>query len=393
LIITDYLPYPPISGDKIRVYNLIRRIAVRHQVSIASLASSSEDIGALQHLKSFCQNVVIGDKPNLTKFQHITGILKLSMSGKPFEFEFLYSEDLARKINQLASRIDFDIVQVEPSRMAPYIESLPTGSHGKKIVVFHNIAYNQYNLISQLERTLIKKIRPWLHGRIMREWEPRYAKNFDICVMMSELERAWLNTANPRLQTAVIPNGVDTVRYKPLFQEESPPALLFIGSMDYPPCTDAAIFLCKRVLPLVRQAIPEILVWIVGANPPPVVKKLIGDGVYVTGRVEDVVPYYKKSTICAVPLRAGGGTRLKILEAMALGRPVVSTAIGCEGLDVIDGEHLLVAESPEQFSKQILRILNEKGLYRHIAAQARQLVVSKYNWDSIAQQLMDIYVS
>jgi glycosyltransferase involved in cell wall biosynthesis len=133
--------------------------------------------------------------------------------------------------------------------------------------------------------------------------------------------------------------------------------------------------------------------WIVGTNPTPEVTQLDGDGVHVTGRVDDVVPYYSRSTACVVPLRAGGGTRLKILEAMALGRPVVSTSLGCEGLEVVDGEHLFIADSPEQIADKVVRLLADQALRERIASNARQLVVARYDWDVIADSLMRTYAA
>jgi glycosyltransferase involved in cell wall biosynthesis len=135
----------------------------------------------------------------------------------------------------------------------------------------------------------------------------------------------------------------------------------------------------------------EIEVWIVGRDPLPEVKRLNGNGVNVTGQVKDVLPYYKRTTVCIVPLRAGGGTRLKILEAMALGRPVISTTIGCEGLDVEDGQHLLIADTPKKFAEKTVRLLTDRTLHHKIRTNARQLVETRYDWDSIAGQLMHIY--
>jgi glycosyltransferase involved in cell wall biosynthesis len=173
---------------------------------------------------------------------------------------------------------------------------------------------------------------------------------------------------------------------------EAPNSLLFIGTMSYAPCTDAALYLCQEVLPGIRQRLGDIQAWLVGAEPPPTIVKLNGNGIHVTGRVDDVIPYYAKGAVCVIPLRAGGGTRLKILEAMALGRPVVSTTIGCEGLDVVDGEHILIADSAELFVEQTVRLLTDKVLYQKIATNARRLVVDRYDWDAIAAKLEQVYI-
>jgi glycosyltransferase involved in cell wall biosynthesis len=227
----------------------------------------------------------------------------------------------------------------------------------------------------------------------MGYWEPRYAERFDRCTTVSEVDQRLLMNANPRLHVDVIPNGVDIEKYQPLPspRENVSASLMFIGNMGYPPCADAALYFCSEIFPLIRQAINAAELWIVGRDPGTEVLQLNSGNIHVTGRVDDVVSYYRQSPICVVPLRAGGGTRLKILEAMALGRPVVSTTIGCEGLNVIDGEHLLIADTPEQFAEKTVLLLSDRQLYQHISANGRQLVETCYSWDKIAERLMEVY--
>jgi glycosyltransferase involved in cell wall biosynthesis len=179
--------------------------------------------------------------------------------------------------------------------------------------------------------------------------------------------------------------------YRPLPHEDTSPSLLFIGNMGYPPCVDAVLYFCREIFPRIRRATGAAELWIVGRDPQPEVLQLNGNGVHVTGQVDDVIPYYRQSAVCVVPLRAGGGTRLKILEAMALGRPVVSTAIGCEGLEVIDGEHLLIADDPDQFAEKTVRLLTNRKLYDHISTNGRKLAETRYDWDNIAGRLMQVY--
>jgi len=318
-------------------------------------------------------------------------MLRYFITGKPPELEFLYSEELVNKIRQLVYEVDFEIVQIEQSRMALYLKILPPDKLFKRILVFHNIASIQHNRISHVERTRVRKIRAWLNGQMMRRWEPRYAEQFDQCITVSELDRKLLIAANPRLRVDVVSNGIDTKLYQPLVLKKKQPSLLLIGNMSYPPNADSAIWFCKEILPLIHRSIDRIQVWIVGLSPPPEVKKLSINNVHVTGRVEDVLPYYRRSTICVVPLRAGGGTRGKILEAMALGRPVISTSIGCEGLDVVDNRHLLVADDPQQFAEKTIRLLVDRDLYQRIVTEARKFVVARYDWDLAANKLLDIY--
>ena len=391
LFITDYLPYPLIAGDRIRVYNLVQRIARQHQVSLVGFLQTPDEANGVPHMQEFCYRVETANLRRRHKLARLPGLLRYVLAGIPFDFEFLHSEELANKIRQLVSTVDFDIVHIEQSRMALYMETLPLDAHFKRILAFQNVASIQYDRISHIALTPARKMRAWLHSRMLRRWEPRYAERFDRCITVSEVDRRLLMTANPRLQVDVVPNGVDTQLYQPLALEGTQPALLLVGNMSYAPCADGALWFCNQILPHIRRAIGDVQVWIVGISPPPEVVRLNGDGVHVTGRVEDVVPYYRPSTVCVMPLRAGGGTRLKILEAMALGRPAVSTAIGCEGLDVVDGRHLLIADAPEKFAEKTVRLLTDKALYQRMVTEARELAVARYDWDVVAGQLLDVY--
>jgi len=375
LIITDGSPYPVASYEAVRIYNLSRRLAREHEVWLAALVYSAEDAENALKMKRFCQGVEVAI------YQH----------RRPPEIAFRHSDELAGKIKALASQVEFDIVQIEHSYNASYLEALPPTAKGKRILVFRNVTFDQLVRMARVEWRPALKARVLLNSLLMRWWEPRYAGRFDRCVALSEIDRAKLLAANPTLRIDVVPNGTDTRLLQPLPRQDTRPVLLYVGNMDYTANAHAAIYFCQEILPLVRPAVKDVEMWIVGSDPLPEVRRLAGDGIHVTGRVEDVVPYYRQSSVCVVPLRAGSGIRLKILESMALGRPVVSTSLGCEGLDVEDGKHIMIADSTEQFAEKTIRLLIDAALHRAIATNARQLVETRYDWDTIAQRLMRIY--
>ena len=392
LFITDYLPYPLVAGDRIRTFSLVSQVARTHEVTLVGFLQRPEDLEGISYLSKFCSEVYGIPLTRRHPIAHVPGLLRYGLAGIPLELKFLRSTEFLATVTGLLSRTNYDIVQIEHSRMAPYLEAVPLGSHVARVLDLHNVTSSQYERLARIELTAIRRIRSWLYSRMMRRWEPQYAERFDSCLAVSHQDREELLSANPRLHVEVIPNGVDTNRLKPLAPSQGKPALLFVGNMEYAPCADAAIWLCRQILPRIRRRLGEVEVWIVGSSPPPELSRLARDGVHVTGQVEDVVPFYQRSSLSIVPLRAGGGTRLKILESMALGRPVVSTTIGCEGLDVVDGEHLLVADEPEDLAESTISLLKDANLYQKMACQARQLVVSHYEWDSIAEQLLQVYV-
>jgi sugar transferase (PEP-CTERM/EpsH1 system associated) len=393
LMVANYLPYPVLSGGRLRIYHLLRRVAQHHEVSLAALLESPDDRDGIPHLRQFCHRVETAGPDRRRRWRRATGMIRYALEGNPPDLSLLHSDELAEKIRRLAASEGFDIVQME-SVMGLYLDALPRPRMSKTVLMFQNVAAAQFARITRIERSRYRKLRSWINGTSLRRWEPRYAERFDRATTVSDADKELLRRLNPRLQVEVIPNGVDTEALQPLPPTTpKPPSLLFIGSMSYPPCVDAVLMFCEHILPLVRQAVPGIELRIVGADPHPAVQKLAGNGVQVTGRVQDVVAYYRDCTVCIVPLRAGGGTRLKILEAMALGRPVVSTTIGCEGLDVVHGTHLLVADTPEKFADATIRAVRDAGLRDALCANARRLVEARYGWNRIAGRLMDLYQS
>ncbi|MBT3714436.1 MAG: glycosyltransferase [Anaerolineae bacterium] len=391
LLITDYLPYPPISGDSIRVYNLIKHIAVEHQVTLVSLFGSPETQTSAFPLDEYCDQIISVDHQWPDPIKIFPDLIKFFVKGIPIELRLLFSQKLFDAISEITRTEDFDIVQIEHSRMALYLDALQPSGQFKTTLTFHNVGFDQYKNISRIATTNLGKLRSWLHSKMMRLWEPKYAERFDRSIVVSESDRSILLDANPQLTIDNVPNGVDTQAYQPLTYEGTKPSLLFVGSMSYAPNVDGAVWFCSRVLPWIRREIENVQVWIVGNSPLEEVVQLSGNGVHVTGRVDDIVAYYKQSTVSIVPLRAGGGTRLKILESMALGRPVVSTTLGCEGLNADDNRHLLVADDPKAFAKKTIRLLTDKNLCQNLTTNAREFVEANYDWALISRRMLDIY--
>lgn len=391
LFITDNIPFPPISGDRIRVYQLLKRIARTHRVSIAAPIRNEEEEQSVHVLTEFCQHVLTANLPRRSPLAHLPGLFQTAFSGRPLELHFLTSKELQRKIKALLETGQIDVVQCEHSRMAHYADLLPANSAAKTLLTFHNVAAQQFDTIYKITHSLMPKFRAWLFSLQMRRWEARCVQTFDRSITVSENDRNLLLQDVPQQHIELVANGVDTQACRPLPRPKGVPTFILIGLMSYQPYSDSAVYFCETILPLIRKTIGEVKVWIVGPNPPLSVKRLEGNGVVVTGRVPEVTPYYQESCISIVPLRAGGGTRLKILEAMAFGRPVVSTSLGCEGLNVRHEEHLLIADEPQQFADCVLRLLRDDDLYKRIAVNARARVEAEYDWDVLTAQMLHIY--
>lgn len=390
LVIADHIPYPPSSGTSIRNYNLLKRLARAHEVWLVCFARE-EDGPAIEHLRSFCQGVETVAVKLSHALERPGQALEYILHRYPIELRHYHSPLMAKKIQQLCGMVAFDVVDIIDSYMGLYLESLPETLHHKTVLTFIDIVFNKYERIWRLEPTTARKFRMWLYACGMRDWEPCYAMRFARRIMVSDADGRLLRSRNSLLDYDVVPNGIDTTLFQPLPLPSGPPALLFVGNMNYRPNIDAVQYFCAEIFPAVRAAVPGVQFHITGINPSAEVLALQSADIHVTGAVDDVRPWYGLSTICVVPLRAGGGTRLKILESMALGRPVVSTSIGCEGIAVEDGRHLLVADDPASFSAKILHLFGDASARERIIARARELAVRQYDWDVITERLLQIY--
>lgn len=393
LIITNYIPYPLISGAPLRTYSVLRRFARDHDVYLVAFSATDNDHDDVAHLRVFCREVVSIKQKSLKEGMPFGKAVAALLKGQPPELSMAFSQEMAREIEKLTDRVDFDVVQIEHGSMGLYLQVLPEELRKRTVWLLHDIDFDKFKRIARIERRVFTKIRAWIHATMMRRWQPDFAARFGLCVAMSEADKQLLLSVKSDLRVEVAPNGVDTSYYRPLPDEAADSGILFIGNMGYQPNADAAIYFCGEVLPLIRRVLANAKVWIVGINPPDSVKRLEGNGVIVTGAVPDVVPYYEQARVCVVPLRAGSGTRLKILEAMALGRPVVSTSIGCEGLSAIDEEHLLVADDRKLFADHVVRLLTESKLRKRLTENAREFAVKLYDWDVIARKSMNAFES
>jgi len=391
LTISNVVPYPPRSGLQLRTLHILERVARVHTVTLCCHAWSDTDEANARELTSRGIRTFTGRLGPHIDLPKIAAAARLLITGRPPELALYRSPELARIVHHLVRDEPFDILQVEESILAHYLDLLPDGCPTRRLLIFHDVHFAQAARAAGLEQAVGMRLWRHLNGFCMRLYEPRIVRRFEKCATVTEHDRQLLLAIGSPPNIEVVPNGVDTAALQPLAAADLPPAMLFVGSMFYKPCEDGAIWLVREILPLVRRQFPAIDVWIVGKKPGPRVQELAAEHIFVTGEVEDVTPYYQRATIALAPLRAGSGSRLKILEAMALGRPVVSTSIGAEGLHLEPERHLLVADSAWDFAAAVVRLIKSPDVRRSLAEAAREFVEARYNWEMIAARQLQIY--
>jgi len=384
-------PYPPDTGVRIRDYNLIRQVAQRHSVTLISLLYSRDEIASLENLRRYCAEVdYVFMRPRSFGENASQFLLHLTSGRPPATYPFYYPE-VTQKIRSVSKRNKPDIVQIEHSFLAPYITAIPQNAC-RTVLSLHNIGSRQYGSMRRMKTGFVNKCVWWLKWLSMLGWETAWAGRFDQVISVSAADRDLLLKSNPNLRVAVVPNGCDTRALQPLPESAAGNKLLYIGTFGYPPNVDAVLHFTDCILPLIRQQIRDVRLVVVGHRPPEAIRRLAERGeIILAPPTADVLPYYREARICVVPLRAGGGTRIKILEAMALGRPVVSTRAGCEGLDVKSDEQLMIADTPAEFAQNVVQLLSDSWTRGRLVAMARSFVESRHDWSAIGSGVLHLY--
>lgn len=388
LFVTPYLPAPPNFGGARRMYELIRGAARRHEVITLSLCGPDDDphgaeaeIGRVVPVPvSLTARMPPGRSKRLAQLRSLA-------SPRSFQ-QHLYRHAAMQQAIDLVLRDEhIDLAQLEFSQMGGYRVAAGTPS----LLDVHNI---EHDVLRQVAAAgpLSRRLFNLIEERKFRREEIAAWRRVTHCLATAPDDARRIEDATGR-PVSLIPNGVDTSYFSraPL-AEGDVRHLIFVGAMRYQPNADAAMFFVDQVLPCLQQAMPDIRLTIVGADPPPDVVALAAQpGVVVTGTVPDVRPWLRQAGIVVVPLRSGGGTRLKILEAFAAGRPVVATTIGAAGIDARHEVHLLLADTPADFRDAISRLVQDPELRNRLVDRAAGLVRERYEWSKINDQLEELY--
>lgn len=288
----------------------------------------------------------------------------------------------------------FDVVQIEGVHLAEYVPTIRQNSPKSFIVAdWHNIESELMDRYADSCTFMPRKLYARRTARLIAQAENRLLAQCDVHTVVSEREKARLKARDRNARIEVVPNGVDADSFGSIVREpQSARNVVFVGSMDYHANIDGALWLAREIWPAIAAARPEWKLQIVGRSPSAAVRALASDRIEVTGTVDDVRPYYAKAVALAVPLRVGGGTRLKILEAMASGVPIVSTTLGAEGIDILDGVHMILKNNSADFASAICSIRSDDPSVQRMIKNSQDVVNKRYSWDSIGLEIKRINI-
>jgi glycosyltransferase involved in cell wall biosynthesis len=388
LIVSSGLPHRS-WGFGTRVLQLSRHLGQRHDVTVVAFAEPGEperEAESLDLLRADCRLVIV---PRLTPRgpRRRAAQLWSVVSPTPFSWRDLHTQPMEQELARVFTGPPFDVIQVESSQMCSY--DFPAGV--PLVLDEHNI---EYELLARMEQGESSPLRRFYNGRehrTFRKLEQDLWRRVAGCALTSEREEQIVRAEAPGTPTAIVPNAVDSEFFSPSPSAPKPNSLVFTGILSYRPNLDAARFLVDDIVPRIREAFPDSTTTIVGKGDPEDLAALRGPGVTVTGWVPDVRPYMEEAAVAVVPIRMGSGTRLKVLESLSMGKAMVSTSVGCEGVDVRDGRDLLVADDPVAFADQVGRVFNDPVLARSLGEAGRALVVDRYSWTDAAGRLDDLH--
>jgi len=387
LMITPYVPYPPASGGQIRTLNLLKYLHKKHYVVLVALSKNSSDNVFFTNLKEYCDEVYICRRPE--KPWQIKNILRWLISSKPFLVVRNYSHEAAEAISELLKNDTFDVIHCETFYVMPHIPKTNTPT----FLVDQTIELEVYKHYVDSQPWFI---RPFLNIDIakLRFWEPEYWKRASLVATVSEQDQQMVKAIAPNINPIVVPNGAgEDIRLKTLPKKKlNHPILLFQGNFSWLQNVEAAKYLIDKIVPPLLQKHPNITLKIAGQKASVIQKAPGVEIVEIENQdIETVKKLYRTSSLFLAPIFGPGGTRLKILAAMASGLPIVSTSTGVQGLDVVGGKHVLLANNPDEFITQISLLLKDNTLYQKLRKESFELINKTYNWESIAKKLEVAY--
>lgn len=386
LFLTANLPYPPSSGATTRSYHLLRQLARRHRLHLVAYANAGQEAAA-GVFEQCCASVTLVPWRETKHTPRFYAELLLNvLSPVPFVVSRSTKPAMARAVGEVLRRHRMDAIYCD---FLALTRNLPGGPTPPVLLTAHNVESAIWRRYLATERNPLKALYILLQYAKMLRFERRtlYEIRHVACVSAEDLER--LKALCPLPRYTVVPNGVDLDYFRPFPDPPVPYRLVFTGSMDWRPNQDAMRFFLTRIYPRIKRAEPRASLVIVGRQPPRDLERLAAEhpDVRVTGTVPDVRPYLASAAVYIVPLRVGGGTRLKILEALAMAKPVVSTTVGCEGLALTPERDLLVADEPDAFAAAVLRLFNDPALADRQRQAGSGVVRAAYGWDSIGRTL------
>lgn len=389
LFITQVFPLPLDSGGKIKTYHTIRNLAAHHKVRVLTYIRSESERQMVSELADVCDGVTVVPLSRNKLRQASDLLLNLGLH-RSFIIKRDYRPAMQNAYHAAVAKFRPDVVHIDHLQMAQFVDLRDSY---KCVLDHHNIESLIVQRIGKSAGSSLVKLYAGVEWPKLRDYELNICRNCDMVLTVSHEDKATLlNMDRALTNVSCVPIGVDVEYFRPVFRDTGSKNILSVGTMYWPPNVDAMTYFSGEVFPLVLKQIPECTLTIAGQRPTASIKALAEHpSITVTGYVEDDRKLAKNCGVFIAPLRSGSGVRVKILNALAMGLPVVSTSVGAEGLEVRDGEHLLIADTARDFADAVIRVMNDRELAINLSENGRKLVCDKYSWSTVGERLIQVY--
>ena len=392
---SHFIPFPPRGGNLQRSFNLIRQMSKSYEICLVALNFLGETPQQLREysneLRKYCESIEIWELPHPWKgMQWWAELLWSPLFQAPFSCRALFSRENLLRWKKTLGEHSGALVHLDSIDLALFAGA---ANGFRKVLNHHNCESAMAYRWAQRERNPFKKAYLRLQARKLENLERSICGNFDVNTVVSEQDLHLLRAKHPSAHIHIVENGVDTDYFMPASAKEEPHSLIFTGSLDWHPNLSAMQVLLHEIWPRIKAGFPDARLYLAGKNPPSFLRQRARDdpSIKVVPNPSDMRPLLERAAVYVCPILEAGGTRLKILDAMAMARPVISTTIGCEGLRVKQGENILIADAASDFADKVVQLIENKSLRNQLAQAGRALVKREYSWERIAHQLEQAY--
>lgn len=386
LFVANRFPYPPFRGDKLKIYNLCKRLSAKHELHLICFSENASDLQYKAELENIFKSITIVPLPKIKSYVNVL----LGLFGKlPLQVNYFKSRRFQLALDQLLKQETFDAIHVQHLRMAQFAQQIQS----TYTILDLPDAFSLYwKRRLQVPRNVLSKVLDAIESKRVIAYEKAILNDFDLNLVCSKEDLTFLKQHHSVDHIALLPNGVDTTVFKSDNHDYShSETLLFTGNMDYAPNVDAVQYFCKDILPIILAQKPSVKFIIAGQRPIDSVKQLANKHVEVTGFIPELSTMYDQASVVVAPLRFGAGTQNKVLEAMSMGIPVVCSNIGFEGLGIKDGEGAFMRTDAIGFAQQVIDLLNDAHLRQSTGQKGAAIIRSQFSWDEIAVQLENYF--
>lgn len=387
-MLTPYLPYPPVSGGRMRTVSLLKQLSRDYDITLVCFGRPEEKAFDITPLGDYCDYHVVDRQSSPGTLQ--AAILSLT-SPRPVMMRLYTSPEMRQTVAELLKKRPADVIHVESFYMA---QNLPDDPGAPVLLSEPAIEYRAWGLFAKVAKPWFTRPGVLVEALKLRRVEPQVWAQVDAVGAMSPYDAEVMRRVAPGANVVLAPNGVDADFFSPADNVQRDPHMaVYMGDYKYFPNTDAVNYFMREIMPRIKAKRPGFHLTLLGKEPTPEMRAWAGDDVTVTGLVEDTRPYLQDSAMFVCPLRSGSGTRFKLLEALACGCPVISTSIGAEGLDALDGTHMLIRDDPQAFADAVIELMDNPELGEAIGRAGREWVVQTHAWERSAATLREAYES